>query len=155
MEIALFCLIVEFLSIFNRLIEEHDKVINKQLDFRYQIWKKSNGVWSVLFCMNVLCDLFESLKDINFRLFSLKINLLVGIIELTLLKIKHFFHLFLWLKITLAVLLIRSKLFFSHCRGIQFFRLLWWHSKSLICRGKMSLKTNLTNLNTDLTYSIP
>ena len=47
--------------------------------------KKSNGVWSVLFFMNVLCDLFKRLKDIiNFRLFSLKINLLQGIIELTL-----------------------------------------------------------------------
>ena len=45
--------------------------------------------------MNVLRDLFEKLKDIiNFRLFSLNINLLLCITELTLLKKKHFFHLF-------------------------------------------------------------
>ena len=44
-------------------------------------------------------------------MFSLKLNLLLDIIELTLLQNKAPFHLFVWLDITLSILLFRSKLF--------------------------------------------
>ena len=67
--------------------------------------------------------------------------MLLGIIELTLLKTKHFLHLFLWLEIFLPTFLFRSKLFFfRHCRGIQFFNLIRWQSKSLIWRKKVTEK---------------
>ena len=42
------------------LVKQQNKYINKQIDFGFQNWKKkSNGPWSTLFCMNVLCDLLN------------------------------------------------------------------------------------------------
>ena len=42
------------------------------------------------------------------------------------------------------------RIFFRYCRSIQFLKLFRLQSKSLICRGKKSLKINLNPLITDL-----
>ena len=64
--------------------------------------------------------------------------MLLGIIKLTLLQNKALCHIFVWLEIILPILLFLSKLFFffRDCRSIQFFKLLCWQRKSLICREK-------------------
>ena len=72
--------------------------------------------------MNVL---FEKLKDIiNFRLFfSLKLDLLLDIIELTLLQNKALFSSFCMIGRNPFNSSVSFETFFRYCRGIQFFKL--------------------------------
>ena len=104
-------------------------------------------------CKNVL---FEKLKDIiNFRsLFSLKLNLLPDISELTLLQ-NVLFSSFCIVERNAFDSSVSFQTFFRYYRGIQIFKLFRLQSKSLICGEKKSLKTNLNPLITDLKYSVP
>ena len=66
----------------------------------------------MFFYTNVLRDFIRKTERYYYLqiVFSLKLNLLLVIIKLTLLKNKALFHLFVWLEITLPILLFRSKL---------------------------------------------
>ena len=65
-------------------------------------------------------------------------------------KAKHFFHLFVWLEITLPILLLRSKHFFQ---AIQRHPISFAAKQKFNLQGKTSLKTKLSPLITNLTYS--
>ena len=73
--------------------------------------------------------------------FSLKLNLLI--IELTLLQNKALFSSFCTVGRNPFDSSVSFETFFRYCRGIHFLNLFRLQSKSLICREKKSLKTNL------------
>ena len=72
--------------------------------------------------------------------------MLLDIIELTPLQNKGFFSSFCMVGRNHFDSSVWFQTFFRHCRGIQFFKLFRSQGKSLICRGKNSLKANLNPL---------
>ena len=137
-------------------MRQHNKLINKKIDFRNQNWKNQMTFglrpFAWMFCMIYSKDwkMFITSDSFFFKTKFLTVYYWIDTIEK-----QNTFSSFVWLEIILPILLFCCKLFFFEALQMHLTFQFTWQIKSVTCREKMSLQTNLSLLITDLTYSIP